>query len=121
MNTTQGGSQHKHQRERFTKHVSKRSQKLLLTYLTTFPIAQSVEGQDSNLWVPGSNLALFYFFVEFNKCIFGANVRDFEIFKNNGCNYMLESFHPCKYSKCLIPPQIEVQEIVLNTDVETGR
>ena len=38
----------------------------------------------SNLWVAGSNLALVLLLislVEFYKCIFGANVIDFEIFK----------------------------------------
>ena len=37
----------------------------------------------SNLWVVGSNLELVLLLIslEFNKCIFGANVIDFEIFK----------------------------------------
>ena len=47
-----------------------------------------VERPTNNLCVVGTNLApvllilfFFIFFVEFYKCIFGANVTDFQIFK----------------------------------------
>ena len=57
---------------------------LFVLYLVTFSIAQCVAGLDSILWVAHSNHALVLLFislVEFYKCILGANVLDFEIFK----------------------------------------
>ena len=53
------------------------------------------------MWVTRSNHApvlLFISLVAFYKCILGANVIDFEIFKT-GCNHFLESCHPWKYCK----------------------
>ena len=55
-----------------------------MIYMITFRVAQLVEGYASNLWVARSNHApvlLFISLVEFYKCIFGANIIDFEIFK----------------------------------------
>ena len=54
------------------------------TFFDKFCVAQSVEGWSSNLWVAGSNpgqVLLSISFMGFYKCIFGANVIDFEIFK----------------------------------------
>ena len=48
-----------------------------MLYLATFHVAQSVEGEASNLWFSGSNLAPFYLTVEFYECILGANDIDF--------------------------------------------
>ena len=53
---------------------------LFVPHLLTFRI----EGQTDNLWVAGTNFApvlLFISFVEFYKCILGANVTEFENFK----------------------------------------
>ena len=55
-----------------------------MTLVVTFRVAQSVEGQASSLWVTGSNtvpVLLFISFMKVYRCIFGANVIDFEIFK----------------------------------------
>ena len=52
--------------------------------MITFRVAQSDEGQASNVWVAGSKhepVPIFISFVRFYKCIFGVNVIDFEIFE----------------------------------------
>ena len=49
--------------------------------MITFRVAQSDEGQASNVWVAGSKhepVPIFISFVRFYKCIFGVNVIDFE-------------------------------------------
>ena len=49
--------------------------------MVIFHVAQMVEKEACNLWVAGLNLAsvlLFISFVEFYKCIFGANVHVIE-------------------------------------------
>ena len=56
--------------------------------LIIFCVAQSVEGNASNLWVLGASLVqvlLFISFVHFYKCIFGENVLDLKNFQ-----YVLE-------------------------------
>ena len=57
---------------------------LCVLFLILLCEAQLVEGWASNLWIACSNYApvlLFISLLEFYKCIFRANVIDFEIFK----------------------------------------
>ena len=73
-------------------------------------LAESLEGQlnASNLTVAGTlhHLYFLFLFVGFYKCILGAGfiVKNVEIFKNHGCNDILESFHPVNIARCPIPP-----------------
>ena len=75
---------------------------IICTLFVNFPRSSVGWKEASNLWVACSNHARVLFFislVEFLKCILGANVIDFEIFKIVVVIIFLESCHPWKYCK----------------------